>query len=283
MKPSLLILAAGMGSRYGGLKQLDGFGPKGETLMEYSVTDAMRSGFAQAVFVIRRDFAEAFEQGVLAKLRAKGLPCSTAFQDMEPGRAKPWGTGHAVLSAREAVQGPFVMVNADDFYGLESFAAMAKYFEAGSQPGHCAMIGYRLKDTLSEHGQVTRAICRLDAQGRLIGMEEVSGIGKDAQGNLGAGGTALTGEELVSMNCFGFGQDFFGYLEKKFTAFKAAHANDPKAEFMIPEVVNQAVQEGWGEVAVLEGSRHWFGVTYAQDKERVRKEIAQLHEGKVYA
>ena len=288
-RPTLLILAAGMGSRYGGLKQLDPFGPQGEALMDYSVFDARRAGFSRAVFVIRRDFADAFRAQVLPRLQA-ALPCELVYQDRDDlpngrispaGRVKPWGTVQAVLAARQSITGPFVMVNADDFYGPGAFQAMAEHFKT-ARPGDCALAGYRLDRTLSAHGSVARAVCRTTPQGALSAMQEFKSIGRDGAGIIRDGEARFSGEEPVSMNCFGFWPAQFSQFQAAFDAFLQDHLQDSKAECLVPEVVGRFALAGVLPVRVLEGAGEWFGVTYQQDKESVRAGIAALHARGLY-
>lgn len=284
MSMTLVILAAGMGSRYGGLKQLEGFGPQGETLMDYSVMDATEAGFERVIFVIRKDFEAAFEAQVLSKFRGK-MRVDVAYQDLNDlpagrrppeGRVKPWGTAHAVLAARHLIDGPFVMVNADDYYGPEAFALMKRFFESRKRKNDCAMAGYRLADTLSAHGGVTRALCHVDSAGYLTNMQELKGLRREADGKVHGEGVVLTGEEPVSMNCFGFQGDFIGLLRSKFEAFLSRRGAELDSECLIPEVVGELCLEGRLRLKVAEGSGVWFGVTYPQDKAFVQTALAKL-------
>lgn len=295
-KPTLLILAAGMGSRYGGLKQMDAVGPSGEIVMDYSIFDAVRAGFGRVVFVIRRDIEEAFRSVVAAKWEGR-IPCRYVFQelgDLPPGcsvpegRAKPWGTAHAIRAGRSAIDGPFAAINADDFYGAESFRALAGRLAAPvGENAHC-MVAFRLGQTLSENGTVSRGVCLRDAAGRLAGIREYTKVARDADGVLrdrpGGGEVAvLTGDEPVSMNCWGFMPSFFGELERGFAEFFArGAAADPKAEFTIPSVVDACIRSGRGTVDVLDTPSRWFGVTYREDKAQVQASIRALVEQGVY-
>lgn len=270
MKSTLVVLAAGMGSRYGGLKQLDAFGPGGETLMDYSVGDAIASGFNKIVFVIRKDFQEAFEEKVLNRWQGKA-ELALSFQSMGENRKKPWGTLHALIAAKAECPGPFAMVNADDFYGKPAYLAMQQYLANLSGSNEGAMVGYRLKDTLSDYGSVTRAVCSLDAQSRLQGMKEIKALSPDNLASFG-----LNGSELVSMNFFGFSNDMFGIFERRFEAFLSAHGGEVDSECLVPETVDQLVKEGSFKLNVLDAGSTWFGVTYPRDKERVRERLLAL-------
>ncbi len=299
MQPTLVILAAGMGSRYGGLKQLDPVGPSGETIMDYSVHDAIRAGFGRIVFVIREAFAEAFQARV-ADAYGRRIDVQYAFQDLADlpdgfsvpaGRDKPWGTAHAVLSARHIVDGPFAVINADDFYGADSFAVLARWLEtpapSASTVDPVAMVGFTLHKTLSPHGSVCRGICSLDADGRLAGIEEIVAIrpgdgggatGQDAGGNK----RELTGTETVSMNMWGFPTALFPRLECAFVDFLTRHGGALKSEFFLPEVVNTLMHAGRVTVDVLPTSGDWFGVTYQEDRPLVREAIRKLVEQEHY-
>lgn len=296
MDLTLLILAAGMGSRYGGLKQIDPVGPGGETLLDYSVYDALRAGFDRAVFVIRRDIERDFREAVGGRFEGR-IGVDYAFQEMDalppgitvpPGRGKPWGTGHAVLTAAEQVNGPFVVINADDFYGAGSFEALAGHLRSAApgDPPEYAMVGFRLRDTLSPHGSVARAICECDTAGFLERIEERTDIRKHDHGTVctdGQGGEqVLTGDEPVSMNIWGFDPSIFELLGEKFGAFLERAGTDPKAEFYIPGGVNELIGEGRARVKVLSGGGPWFGITYPEDKAAVQDGIRQLIAGGRY-
>lgn len=272
-----------MGSRYGGLKQIDPVGPSGETVLDYAVFDAVRAGFTRVVFVIRRDFEALFREKVGARYAGK-VQVDYVFQALDAlppgftpaaGREKPWGTGHAVWCARGAVQDNFAVINADDFYGADSFAQLAKFL--GSVSGaQFAMVGFRLANTLSEHGTVSRGVCTTGAGGALQSIVEQTSI---APADIGAG-KKFSGEEIVSMNCWGFTPALFAGLDAQFRAFLAQVAAgklDPlKAEFYLPASVSTLVAQGEATVRVLPTSSAWFGVTYREDKPRVSAAIAAL-------
>ncbi len=285
----LLVLAAGLGSRYGGLKQVDPVGPGGETLLDYAVFDALRAGFGRVVFVIRRDFAELFQTNVAAKYRGR-VPVDTVFQSLDdrppvslsgPERTKPWGTGHAVWCAREAIREPFAVINADDFYGADSFRALAGFLNrpgaADRRPPEFAMAGFRLARTLSEHGSVSRGIGRVVGR-ELAAIEERSDIRPD---DVGAG-RPYRGDEVVSMNCWGFTPALFPALGRHFEAFLGARGSESQAEFYLPAAVSALIAEGEARVEVLPTEAEWFGVTYREDKPRVAAAIASLVRAGVY-
>ena len=294
MKPTLVVLAAGMGSRYGGLKQVDPVGPSGETILEYSVFVAVRAGFGKVVFVIRRDFEAEFKEKVGSKYGGI-VPVDYAFQDIAdlpppyavpPGRAKPWGTAHAIRAARNVVREPFAAINADDFYGRDAFARLAKFLSAAGEaqapraPHPFAMVGYRLDQTLSEFGSVARGICRVSPEGRLVNVTEMTKIVRTPSGAENredpAAPVALTGGERVSMNMWGFTPALFGELEARFTAWLDANAAREKAEWYIPFVVDELVHEGKATVDVLPTDSAWFGATYREDKPFVAAAIRRL-------
>ena len=288
MKPTLFVLAAGMGSRYGGLKQLDGLGPNGETIMDYSVFDAIRAGFGRIVFVIRRDFEADFREKVLAKYRDH-IPVEVVFQSVgdlpegfvcPEGRTKPWGTNHAVLMGREVIREPFAVINADDFYGRDGFRVLGRWLaEADGENRYC-MVGYRVGNTLSESGTVARGICRTDAGGFLTGVVERTDIARID------GAITFTGDDgrpatvpddtPVSMNMWGFTPDYFRYSEEYFREFLRQNIDAPKAEFFIPLVVNELITSGKASVQVLDTTAKWFGVTYAADRQGVVDKIHAL-------
>jgi dTDP-glucose pyrophosphorylase len=292
MKPTLLILAAGMGSRYGGLKQLDGLGPNGETIMDYSVYDAVRGGFGKIVFVIRHSFEEDFREKILKKY-AHLIPVETVFQepdDLPEGfevpanREKPWGTNHAVMMGRQAIREPFAVINADDFYGRESFRILAAYLAGleGRQNDYC-MVGYRLGNTLSESGSVARGICEKDADGYLETVVEHTCIIRDTDGKIKyrdeRGNLQTVGENVpVSMNMWGFTPEYFSYSDEQFVDFLAKNRDNPKAEFFIPFAVNSLILSGKAKVKVLDTSSKWFGVTYADDRPGVIAKLKELTE-----
>lgn len=269
----LVILAAGMGSRFGGLKQVQPVGPAGELIIEYSVYDALRAGFGRLVLVIRKDIEADFRASIGRRLEAR-MDVEYVFQDTQcslhgvqiPVRSKPWGTGHAVLVASEAVRGPFAVINADDFYGAAGYRALAAHFAISTD---CAMVGYPLKQTLSEFGTVSRGLCATDASGRLRSITEITKIEKTATGAryTDAGGTtrALTGDEIVSMNFWGFTPQIFPQLEKLFVDFLVKNGRDPKAEFYLPTSISTLNERGAAKVALLRSDDAWFGITYRED------------------
>jgi hypothetical protein len=289
MKPTLLVLAAGMGSRYGGLKQIDPMGPAGETLLDYSVFDALRAGFGRAVFVIRPDFEEAFRERVLARFAGQ-IETALAFQTLDrlpegftvpPGREKPWGTTHAVLCARDAVAEPFAMINADDFYGRDSFAVLGRRLATlpVASTAYC-MVGFTLAGTLSDHGTVARGVCRTDDRGFLADIQELTGVGRVAGGEVRgegkSGPVSLTGAEPVSMNMWGFTPRIFPQLAENFREFLAAHGSELKSECYIPMSLGSLVHAGLATCEVLPTTSTWFGATYAEDKAAVQASLRAL-------
>ncbi len=289
-KPTLLILAAGMGSRYGGLKQMDAVGPSGETVLDYSIYDAIRAGFGRVVFVIRRDIESAFRERIGTKWEPR-LPCGYAFQELSDvpesfavpaDRAKPWGTAHAIRAGRHDITGPFAAINADDFYGADSFCSLASFFAAVHQPAAHCMVAFRLGQTLSEHGSVSRGVCLCEADRLLTGIQERTKITRHADGTLwdepdGATPVQLSGEEPVSMNCWGFQSSMFGELDTAFEGFLHGEGGaSPKKEFTIPSVVDRLIRSKRGTVQVRDTASRWFGVTYREDKETVQASIRAL-------
>jgi NDP-sugar pyrophosphorylase family protein len=275
MNPTLVILAAGMGSRYGGLKQLDGFGPSGETIMDYSLHDALRAGFAKVVFVIRRDFESGFREAVGRRYEGR-VAVEYVFQELgdlpagftaPAARAKPWGTAHAIWCARRAVAEPFASINADDYYGKRSFGAVAEHLMRGG-PDYC-MVGYPILQTLSEHAPVARAICKIDHDGYVEALVERTDVER----------SRVAGDEVVSMNFWGFRPPVFEQLERHIARFLEADSRvAERAECLIPAVVNQLVQERAARVRVLPTSDTWFGVTHPQDKLGVMNAIRAMVE-----
>ncbi len=296
MQPTLLILAAGMGSRYGGLKQLDPMGPNGETVLDYSVYDAIRAGFGKVVFVIRRDFAEAFKAAVGDKFEDR-IDVAYAFQDLNDlpegfsvpdGREKPWGTAHAVRAARHEIDAPFAVINADDFYGKDAYAQLAAYFKQSTDEPELrtCMVGYRLENTLSEHGSVNRGLCRVE-HGSLQAVEEHTEIAKDGDGrihglNLAGDSVEIPAGAIVSMNFWGFTPALFPSLEALFIEFLEAHGQEAKSECYIPTVIDTLIRSGQTDCAVIETSGSWFGVTYPDDKPFVQASIRGLIESGAY-
>ena len=295
--PTLLILAAGMGSRYGGLKQLDPMGPNGETVLDYSVFDALRAGFGKVVFVIRRDFEDEFKQKVGSRFTHK-VPVEYAFQSLTDlpagfsvpeGRVKPWGTTHAVLAAEQVIHEPFAMINADDFYGHDAFAKLATDLRKPRPPGaavkNYSMVGFQLRNTLSEHGSVARGVCT-SRNGKLASVTEMTKIVKTANGARNEEDAAqpieLTGHELVSMNFWGFTPELFPQLREAFVDFLKQHGAEQKSECYVPKVVDLLIKAGKAEVEVLETSSSWFGVTYPEDKPIVVNSIKVLTDAGEY-
>lgn len=295
MKPTLFILAAGMGSRYGGLKQLDGLGPSGETIMDYSVYDALRAGFGKIVFVIRHDFEDEFRKKVISKYEGH-VPVEVVFQDVKnvpegiatnPERTKPWGTGHAVLMGKDVIKEPFAVINADDYYGAESFRILGDFLRSvEGKKGRYCMIGFRIENTLSENGGVSRGLCEVSADGNLTGVTECHGIQRK-EGKLVqtlADGTEASFPEgaNVSMNMWGFTPDYFDYSTAAFLDFLKKNSQELKAEFYIPSVVNDLIEAGEIELKVLETPSKWFGVTYAADRQATVDQFKKLVEEGVY-
>ncbi len=282
MQLSLVILAAGMGSRYGGLKQLDAVGPGGETLLDYAVHDAVQAGFARIVFVIRRAFEAEFRSLVGARYAGQ-VQVDYVFQELDmlpagftvpPERTKPWGTGHAVWCARAAIDGPFAVVNADDFYGRDSFAQLARFLRDAGAPGRptVALVGFTLANTLSENGAVSRGVCAVRGDGLLSGVVEHTGIRREDVGP----GRTFTGEETVSMNCWGLTPAVFAGLERRLAAFLRERAGDAKSEFYLPAAISDLIAAGEADVQVLQTQASWFGVTYREDKPGVVAAIGRL-------
>ncbi len=283
-----------MGSRYGGLKQLDGLGPNGETIMDYSVFDALRAGFGKIVFVIRKDFEEDFRRVVVAKYADK-VPCEVCFQSLDkvpagctynPERTKPWGTNHAVLMGKEVISEPFAVINADDFYGKESFEVLAKFLMGveGKQNKYC-MVGYRVCNTLSEHGSVSRGVCATDANRCLTDVVERTNIErKNGQIVFTEDGKDFPLDEHtpVSMNMWGFTPEYFDYSEQAFREFVQQYGQELKKEFYIPTLVNDLIKAGKATCEVLDTPAKWFGVTYADDRQMVVDKILALVNEGVY-
>lgn len=290
MKPTLFVLAAGMGSRYGGLKQLDGLGPNGETIMDHSIYDAIQSGFGKVVFVIRKDFEKDFREKILSKYE-NHIPVEVVFQSLDAlpegftcpaDRVKPWGTNHAVLMGKDVIKEPFAIINADDFYGRDSFSVMAKELMAmeGKKNQYC-MVGFRVGNTMSESGTVARGVC-VTKDGLLTDVVERTAIGYKEDGRIAftdENGVEqiLAPETPVSMNLWGFTPDYFDYSEEYFKKFLKENSENLKAEFFIPLLVNELVTTGKATVKVLDTTSKWFGVTYAADRPAVVEKFAELH------
>ena len=286
MKPTLLILAAGMGSRYGGIKQLDGFGPNGETIIDYSLYDAIKSGFGKIVFIIREELRADFEAIFGPKLQGK-IEYDFAIQSVEAyvpaevsaivKREKPWGTGHAVLCAKENTHTPFAVINADDFYGFEGFKVMADFLSTNTDQSQQAMIGYQINNTLSENGTVSRGICQVDADHKLIDVVERTKILKNENGDIvfldNETPEILAEKTPVSMNFWGFMPQVFSTIETLFEAYAKTNYDSPKAEFYIPKVISHLIESGNGSCKVFSNESEWFGVTYPEDKDDVKEAI----------
>ena len=272
--PTLVVLAAGIGSRYGGLKQMDPLGPSGEFLVDYTVYDAIRAGFGKVVFVIRRDIEDAFRRTIGARVE-QHVATDYVFQRLEElpegcrvpsARKKPWGTGHAVLVCREAVRTPFAVVNADDFYGRQSYEVLSRFLcETAEDETSYAMVGFLLENTLSKHGSVARGICEVGPDGCLAGVVEHTKIERQGPSILSEG-LELSGRDIVSLNIWGLKPSVFEHLDAEFRTFLEISRDDPKAEFFVPTVINSLVDRGHATVKVLETRSAWFGVTYPDDK-----------------
>ena len=290
MKPTLFVLAAGMGSRYGGLKQLDGRGPHGETIMDCSIYDAIRSGFGKSVFVIRKDFEDDFRAKILSKYE-NHIPVEVVFQALDnlpegfvcpEGRTKPWGTNHAVLMGKDVIKEPFAVINADDFYGRNSFEVIAKELSTPKdRKGDYCMVGFRVGNTMSESGSVARGVCE-NKDGYLTTVVERTAIAYNEKHEISF--TDENGVEQIldpntpmTMNLWGFTPDYFEFSEKYFVDFLNENISKPKAEFFIPLVVNELVTKGDATVKVLDTDSKWFGVTYAADRQGVVDKFAELH------
>lgn len=295
MKPTLFVLAAGMGSRYGGLKQLDGLGPHGETIMDYSIYDAIHSGFGKVVFVIRKDFEQEFRDKILSKYESK-IPTEVVFQsidDLPEGftcpadRTKPWGTNHAVLMGKDVIKEPFAVINSDDFYGRNSFEVLGKALSELPDDSHDRyfMVGFNVGNTMSESGTVSRGVCETQ-DGLLKSVVERTKIGYDENHDIvfteGDLVEKLEPTTPVSMNFWGFTPDYFEHSEKSFGDFLKKSINVPKSEFFIPIVVSELVESGQSTVEVLRTDSKWFGVTYSEDRPAVVAKFAELHEQGVY-
>lgn len=296
MKPTLLVLAAGMGSRYGGLKQIDQVGPSGETIIEYSVYDAIKAGFGKVVFVIRRSIEEAFKEALGNKF-AGLIEVDYAIQEIDvkidgidnmPKREKPWGTGHAVLVAASKINAPFAVINADDFYGSGAFKALATFTQKLQDKNgyEYAMVGYVLKNTLSDYGSVSRGVCETNDENHLIGVTERTKIQAE-NGTIyftddSGQKHELPDNTVVSMNFWGFTPSIFNELRKQFIDFVAQNTDNPKAEFYIPLVVNNMIVNDMATIEVLTCEDKWFGITYKEDKEIVKKAFSQFVSRGVY-
>ena len=294
MKPTLLILAAGMGSRYGGLKQIEPVGPNGETILEYSIFDAIRAGFGKVVFVIRESFASEFKARFESKLAGK-IEVEYVYQEigklpegfsLPEGREKPWGTGHAVLMAKDVIDGPFAAINADDFYGAEAYSVISNYLTASALPGKYAMVGYQLDQTLSEFGTVSRGVCVTNDDNDLIKITETHKIRKEGNRILcepeDHENSELQSNEKVSMNFWGFHPSIFEHIQNQFIDFLNTSIDQPKSEFYIPFVVFEMIKRKQASVKVLEADSPWFGVTYKEDRPFVAEQILKLTNAGIY-
>lgn len=288
-KPTLLVLAAGMGSRYGGDKQIDGFGPNGETILEYSIYDAINAGFGKVVFIVRKEILEEAKEMFTPKMADK-IELEFVVQTLEShvpdelkqaDRKKPFGTAHAVLCAKDAINEPFAVINADDFYGKEAFQEIAKFLMSDVQSDRHAMVGYAVQDVLSENGTVSRGVCDTNEKGQLIGMVERTSIARE-EGEILSRGEGEVFEipenTPVSMNFWGFHQDVFSDIEKMWLEFLPANMENLKSEFYIPTVANNLIQSGEAAFDILKGGKIWFGVTYSDDKPVVIQALKELHE-----
>lgn len=293
MKPTLLVLAAGMGSRYGGLKQIDPIGPSGETIIDYSIHDAINAGFGKIVFVIRESFEKEFKELFNAKLDGKievdyvtqeitKVPLGSKYT---PEREKPWGTGHAILMAKECINEPFAVINADDYYGVEAFTTISKYLSSSISERENCMVGYQLGNTISENGFVSRGVCETNDNDHLTTVVERTHIESLESGiayKEDEKWVPLSGDTTVSMNFWGFTPSLFDHLESQFTSFLANEGDQLKSEFFIPSVVAQIINEGNTQIKVLKSKAQWFGVTYREDKEKAVKAIGKLIEKEIY-
>lgn len=295
MKPTLFVLAAGMGSRYGGLKQLDGLGPHGETIMDYSIYDAIKSGFGKVVFVIRKDFEDEFRKKILSKYE-NHIPTAVVFQslnDLPEGftcpaeRTKPWGTNHALLMGENVINEPFAIINSDDYYGRNSFEVMADFLSGLKDSKDVySMVGFKVGNTMSESGTVARGVCETE-NGNLTSIVERTNIGYDADHKIffedeNGKKQYLDPSTPVSMNFWGFTPEYFAHSKKAFVEFLKENINKPKSEFFIPTVINKLVKTQEATVKVLGTDSKWFGVTYAADRQGVVDKFAELHKTGVY-
>ena len=305
MKPTLLVLAAGMGSRYGGLKQMDGLGPHGETIIDYSIHDAVEAGFGKVVYIVRESFKAQMEEAVQAMYKGvktvDGEPLQFVFVTQElnkipagftlnPERVKPWGTAHAILMAKDVIKEPFAVINGDDFYGKDSFGILADWCRAHEKTdGQYCIVGFELENTLSENGSVSRGICSYDAKGNLTDISEHLEIAKEADGKVYGNNSAngenhveLAPKALCSMNMWGFTPDYFGKSEAIFETFLEANIGELKKEYYIPYAVDCILKSGKGSCEVLSTPSHWFGVTFKEDRPGVVAKFAELVEKGVY-
>ncbi|MDP4213296.1 MAG: sugar phosphate nucleotidyltransferase [Bacteroidota bacterium] len=294
MKPTLLILAAGMASRYGSMTQVQSFGPSGETIMDYSIYDAIRSGFKKIVFIVRKEFAEDFKNIFEPKLKGK-VETQYVYQEMTDflngyqapaGRTKPWGTAHAVLCAKNAIADPFAVINADDFYGRDSFEKAYRFLTAECSSTYYSIIGYDLAKTLSENGSVSRGVCAVDENDNLVSIHERTKIYRNEEGKITYEENGKTffvpDDSKVSMNFWCFDPSVFGFIEKIFAEFLSAQGQDPKAEFFIPIIGDRFIHEGKGQIKIIPTASSWFGVTYKEDAPGVKESLNKLIRAGVY-
>ncbi len=293
MKPTLLILAAGLGSRYGSLKQIEPVGPGGEAIIDYSVYDAIRAGFGKVVFVIKKEIEDDFRNSLLKRFENR-VETGYVFQELDmlpegytlpPDRKKPWGTAHAIMVSEKAISTPFAAINADDYYGYEAFSEMHKFLSAsGNETDYC-MIGYKLANTLSEHGTVSRGVCNIDENDFLISVSELTKIQRENCRIVyyeNDQSLPLPEESTVSMNMWGFTESVFRQIRERFSSFLDTGIHDPKAEFYIPTLVDQLIKEKEARVKVLHCNATWFGITYKEDKESAQKSILEKIENGDY-
>lgn len=287
MQPTLLILAAGMASRYGSMKQMEGFGPSGETIMDYSIYDAIRAGFGKIVFIIRKDFADNFKAVFEPKLKGRvevdyvyqQLDSFTDGFDIPATRTKPWGTAHAILSAKDAIKEPFAVINADDFYGRDAFEKAFAFLTTACSPTQQSIIGYELAKTLSANGTVSRGVCEVDAQNNLVSISERTKIYAEGEKIVyedAAGKHEVPYHSSVSMNFWCFDSSVFKLTEELFSTFLKEHGQEEKSEFFIPIVADAYIKHGYGTVKVIPTSSKWFGVTYKEDAPGVQKSVDEL-------
>jgi NDP-sugar pyrophosphorylase family protein len=288
MQPTLLILAAGMASRYGSMKQIQGFGPSGETIMDYSIYDAIRSGFGKIVFIIRKEFADDFRAIFDPKLKGRA-ETDYVFQDLgdfingytvPSERSKPWGTAHAVLCAKNAIKEPFAVINADDFYGRDSFEKASLFLTKQCNKDLYSIIGYELSKTLSENGSVSRGVCVVDSESNLVSINERTKIYRDRDGRItyeeGDQKFEVPQDSKVSMNFWCFDPSVFPFIEEKFAEFLSENGQNPKSEFFIPIIGDRFIREGKGKIRIIPTSAQWFGVTYKEDAPEVQKSLNTL-------
>lgn len=294
MKPSLLVLAAGMGSRYGGDKQLDKVGPAGQTIIDYSIYDAVRAGFGKIIFVIRKDIEKQFKSSFMKPLEGK-VDIDYVFQELDdlpgglkpsPEREKPWGTSHAILVARDKIKEPFGVINSDDYYGVDSFRILHDFLVNDKDENNYCIVGYKMGNTLSDHGHVNRGVCKVDDEGNLVHIVETRMISKRPDGIFAPGKKGreveFTGDEVVSMNLFGFKPSCFKYLEEEFINFIQRSVGDPKAELDIPTSLDVYVKKGEINIQVLMTDERWFGVTYREDRPFVVRSLQEKVDKGIY-